>query len=103
MEQPALFIDEPDIVKLKDAKWPATLTIEGPLVVHVQHDELWVSLDKQTVIHQPIKDIDKNIWRALELGVVVSYDIKQLYHDLATYGVEVRFSEVHDVRRCIPD
>lgn len=99
VEQSALFIDEPDIVKLKDAVWPTTLTIDGPLVVHIQDDELWLSLDKQTIVHQPIKGTDKSVWRALELGTVVSYDIKQLYHDLATYGVEVRFSDVHDVRQ----
>ncbi len=99
VEQSALFIDEPDIVKLKDAVWPTTLTIDGPLVVHIQDGELWLSLDKQTIVHQPIKDTDKSVWRALELGTVVSYDIKQLYHDLAAYGVEVRFSDVHDVRQ----
>lgn len=98
-EQAALFIDEPDIVKLKDAAWPTTLAIDGPLVVHIENDDLWLSLDQKTVVHQPIKATDQSVWRALELGVVVSYDLKQLYHDLAKYDVQVRFGEIHDVRQ----
>jgi DNA polymerase I len=98
-EQSALYFHESDVVSLKEIEWPETLEINGPLVVHIDDGELWVSLDQKTVMHQPVAQIDASIWRALELGVVVSYDVKQLYHDLAKQNIAVRFGEIHDVRQ----
>ena len=99
VDQPALFIDEPDVVKLKEIAWPKTLEINGPLVVHIQDGELWVSLNNETVTHKPISELDNSMWRALEFGTVISYDVKKLYHDLAALDVKVHFGEIHDVRQ----
>ncbi len=98
-DQPALYIDEPDVVKLKEIEWPKTLEINGPLVVHIQDGDLWVSLENTTVMHKPISELGSAMWRTLEFGTVVSYDIKQLYHDLAAQDVSVRFDQIHDVRQ----
>lgn len=95
----ALYFHESDGIKVQEMPWPKTLHIDGPIVVHVDSNELLVSTDKKTVIHQAIADVDVSIWRALEFGTVISYDIKQLYHDLAAHKVSVRFSDVHDVRQ----
>jgi DNA polymerase I len=98
-EQSALYFHESDVVSLQQRDWPKTLEINGPVVLHVQDDELWVSLDKNTVIHQPIAACDSSVWRALELGEVISYDVKLLYHQLADHDVAVRFGTIHDVRQ----
>lgn len=98
-EQAALYFHEADEVSLKETPWPETLSIDGPVVVYVQDKELWLSLDQKTITHMPVADVDVSIWRALELGIVVSYDIKQLYHDLARLDISVRFGQIHDVRQ----
>ena len=46
-----------------------------------------------------VTDVPTTMWRALEQGVVVSYDVKALYHQLDQLGVSVRFSQVHDIRQ----
>lgn len=98
-EQSALYFHEADQVLLKETAWPSTLSIDGPVVIHTQDDELWLSLDQKTVMRMPLADVDSSVWRALELGTVIGYDIKQLYHDLARLDVEVRFDQIHDVRQ----
>jgi len=95
----SLYFHEADEVNLKEVKWPAQPMIEGPIVVHAVQDELLVSFSQTTVSRNKIKDIDNSFWRAIEFGIVISYDVKQLYHTLAEEGVSVRFSEIHDVRQ----
>lgn len=55
------------------------------------------SLDK--VYKAGLGDIPLSVWRALEIGKVIGYDLKGLYHQLDTFGVQVRFQDVHDVRQ----
>ena len=94
-----LYFHESDGVKLKEIDWPLVFTIEGPLMIHIEENELWVSPDKKSVMHRPVSEVDKSFWRAIELGTVVSYDIKQLYHDLNKLGVRTKFGDVHDIRQ----
>lgn len=98
-EQTALYFHESDTVALKETEWPETLNIDGPVVVHLDGDNLWISLNQHEVTHYSAAKINKSIWRALELGTVISYDIKQLYHDLAAQGIEVHFADIHDIRQ----
>jgi DNA polymerase-1 len=95
----SLYFHESDEISLKEVEWPVQPIIEGPVVLHVQDDELWASFSQSTVSKSKITDISTSFWRAIEFGIVISYDVKQLYHDLAKYDVSVRFSEVHDVRQ----
>jgi DNA polymerase-1 len=98
-EQHSLYFEQASVVTLKEIKWPEEITIDGPVVIYLSDDELWLSLDKKSVAHTPISSVDPSVWRALELATVISYDIKQLYHDLAQKNVFTHFSSVHDVRQ----
>lgn len=98
-EQHSLFFEEANVVTLKEVPWPEQLSIDGPVVVHLDGEELWLSLDRKTVAHAPIAEVDKSVWSALSLATVISYDVKLLYHQLAAFGVSVRFGEAHDVRQ----
>lgn len=88
-----------EVTPLKQVEWPDTLQIDGPVLVDLVGDELWVSTDRRTVLTQAVTKVDKSIWRTLELATVVSYDIKALYHALAGKDIFVRFSDVHDLRQ----
>lgn len=98
-EQHPLFFDGPQAEVLKEVKWPETITIDGPVVLHAVEDEIWMSLDEKTVSHTTIVDVPRSAWRVFELATVISYDSKLLYHHLADHGVEVRFGELHDVHQ----
>jgi DNA polymerase-1 len=91
---PAKTIDALDVVS-----WPETLTIDAPVVVYVDGDDVWLSLDNQTVSCAPIGGLDRSVWRVFELATVISYDSKLLYHQLAAQGVFVRFGELHDIHQ----
>jgi len=88
-----------EIVPLEIVDWPDTLRIDGPVLIDVIEDELWVSTDQKTVSHTPVKKVDSSIWRALEMATVVSYDIKDVYHKLATFDAFPRLVSIHDIRQ----
>lgn len=88
-----------EVVGLEVVEWPDTLRIDGPVLIDVIDDALWVSTDKKTVATKLVKDIDASIWTALEMSSVVSYDVKDIYHKLAALDAFPRFSEVHDIRQ----
>lgn len=94
-----LYFDAADHVRLRAVPWPDTIHLDGPVIVHLDGDDLWVSLTPTTITHAAVADIDTSFWRAIELGTVVGYDIKTLYHELQRRGVSVRFDTVHDVRQ----
>lgn len=94
-----LYFHESEEVHLKEVEWPAQPMIEGPIVLHPHDGELWVSFTQHTISKKKIDDIPSSFWRAIEMGIVISYDVKALYHLLAEHDVSVRFSEVHDVRQ----
>lgn len=98
-EQHSLFFDEADVVTLAEVDWPAQLTIDGPVAIQLREDELWLSLDRKTAMHAPLQSIDQSVWSALSLATVIGYDIKLLYHDLASRGTRVKFGDVHDIRQ----
>ncbi len=89
----------PDIQPLTLKPWPEMLAIDGPVLVAVADDVLWVSLDRRNVHTPSISDVSKSVWQALQLATVISYDVKSLYHALADHDVSVQFSDVHDLRQ----
>ena len=96
----ALAVNHLSTADLHEKPWPEQLMISGVVVIDVSDTELWLSTNRETVYHIPIPDVDKSVWRALEMATVVAYDIKQLYHDLAVHGIEgVHFAQLHDVRQ----
>lgn len=95
----ALYFDAAQQTEVAERPWPEVLTLDGPVVLALAGDILWVSPDSKTVYQQKVQNIDASVWRVLELGTVVAYDVKQLYHDLAAQKVMVRFGAVHDIRQ----
>ncbi len=79
--------------------WPETLSIDGPVLMHCIDDTLWLSLNRTTAMSAPLSSIDATVWRALEFGTVLGYDVKELYHQLAAQMVSVCFNEIHDIRQ----
>lgn len=60
---------------------------------------LYVASTPDVVYSLKLTDAPSNMWRALEQGVTIAYDVKAYYHQLNELGVKVRFSEVHDIRQ----
>lgn len=84
---------------LKIVDWPDQINIEGPVILQISDDDIWMSTDKMTVSHSKISDINRSVWRVFELATVISYDGKILYHQLANHGIFVKFSEIHDIHQ----
>lgn len=95
----SLYFHEADEVNLKEVAWPDQVTIDGPFVLHLADGELWASFTPTTISHTALANVDKAFWRAVEFGTVISYDVKDLYHALAKHGIDVRFSDLHDIRQ----
>jgi len=87
--------------ELKTTTWPQKLTLEAhaEVLVHLEGETVWLSTDKATVASKPLKDVEADIWQALEKTKVVAYDVKALYHSAHDQGVEVRFDQIHDIRQ----
>lgn len=94
-----LYFHEADEVNLKEIDWPDTVNIDGPFVLHLNDDDLWASFTPTTISHAKLTDVDKSFWRAVEFGTIISYDVKDLYHALAKQNIQVRFSDLHDIRQ----
>lgn len=62
-------------------------------------ETLYIASAPDVVYRVKLADISSNIWRALEMGRVIAYDLKQLYHQLDKQGVSVKFDDIHDVRQ----
>lgn len=96
----ALAVNQLSTAAIVEKPWPEQLLMNDTVVVTLLDDELWLSTDRETVHHMPVADIDKSVWRILEMATVVAYDVKQLYHDLATRGIDtVHFQQIHDIRQ----
>lgn len=90
---------ESSIKPLQIIPWPETVSIDGPVVLQVKDDTVWLSQDSKTIAKAKIADLDRSVWRVFELATVISYDSKILYHQLAAHDVFVRFGELHDVHQ----
>lgn len=96
----ALAVNKLSTSDMAEKPWPEQLMVSGPVVMDLVEDELWLSTDRDTAHHMPVTAVDKSVWRTLEMTTVVTYDVKQLYHDLAARGIEgIHFAQIHDVRQ----
>jgi DNA polymerase-1 len=98
-EPGALYFDVAHQAEVREQPWPDELSLDGPVVLHIEADTVWLSPNRTTVYQQLLKDVDTAVWRALEFGTVIAYDVKRLYHDLAAQLVTVSFGAVHDIRQ----
>ncbi len=96
---PTQVVQTPAAPAFTEAEWPSPLMIDGPVLVELMDDILWLSTDGKTAHQKPLSEIDSSTWRALEMSMVVNYDVKALYHALHAKKVSVRFKEVHDIRQ----
>jgi len=94
-----LYFDEGLKVNLIEKPWTDDILIDGPIILQLVEDELWLSLNSQDVTHTPVKNVGESFWRVIEWGTVVSYDVKQLYHDLARYKIFPKLQTIHDIRQ----
>lgn len=88
-----------DIAPLELVDWTDTISIDGPVIVDIVGETASLSLDRQHVMTAPLTEIDKSVWQALQLATVIAYDVKRLYHALATHNISVRYDAVHDIRQ----
>jgi DNA polymerase-1 len=98
-EEIAELVEPNQIIGLEAVEWPDTLSIDGPVLIEVIDDKLWVSTDQLSVSSKPINEVDSSVWRVLEMATVVSYDVKDVYHKLAACGVLTHLPTVHDIRQ----
>jgi DNA polymerase-1 len=84
---------------LTETPWPDNLMVNGPIVLYVDDDILWLSTDQKTVSQTKISSLDRSVWRVFELATVIGYDTKILYHQLADQNIMVEFSELHDINQ----
>lgn len=84
---------------LEEALWPSPLLFDGPVIVHLVDDVLWVTADGKTAHQKRLSDIQPSFWRTLEFANVVAYDVKALYHQLADHNIAAHFETVHDIRQ----
>lgn len=96
----ALAVDDLSVQGLAEKPWPEQLMLSGPVVVDFDGEDIYLSPNRDDVYRKNVHEIDKGLWRIMEMATVVTYDAKELYHCLDRAGVsDVRFSEVHDVRQ----
>lgn len=96
----ALAVNQLSTADMTEKPWPKELMLNSTVVIDLVGDELWLSPDRETVYRTAVIDIEKSVWRALEMATIIAYDVKKLYHDLAAHGIDfVRFDEIHDVRQ----
>jgi len=88
-----------DVEPLKVVNWPEIINIDGPIILQIEGDDIWMSTDKLTVSHTKISELDRSVWRVFELANVISYDGKILYHQLADHNIFVKFNEIHDIHQ----
>lgn len=88
-----------EIEQLHELPWPEELHINGPVVLSVIDDMLWLSIDRKTFFKTKISQLDRSVWRALELATVINYDSKAVYHKLAANDIFVEFGGLHDINQ----
>lgn len=96
----ALAVNQLSTADIREMPWPKEIFLNGTTVIDINEGDLWLSPDREKAFKLAVQDVDKSTWRALEMSKVVSYDVKQLYHELARNGIkEVHFEDIHDIRQ----
>ena len=74
------------------------VVFEAETLVYVDNGELYLMVGDRAY-QTSVAAVSEVVWQTLAIGRVVAYDVKKLYHELDNFGVQVRFSEVWDVRQ----
>ncbi len=94
-----LKIVQNQVEKLEVVAWPETLMIEGPIILEIYEDELWMSMNSKTVSHIQVGELDRSSLKVFELATVISYDSKILYHKLASANIFIKFGDLFDIHQ----
>lgn len=92
-----LKLDIPRIEKLPD-----TPMFEAENIIYIDSSEpdvIYISSNPESAWTAKIDEISQSVWQLLAQGIVITADVKQLYHALDNYGMAVRFHEVWDVEQ----
>lgn len=88
-----------ELEPMKETAWPETVNINGDLALLFDGEQVWFSPEPTKLHRRKLADLDTSFWRAIELGRIISYDIKELCHQLAEAGVRLEPDNVHDIRQ----
>ena len=99
MQGPAANV-EVEKIDLPEAKeLPDEMIFEHATCLHIENGTLYIASTPDVVYRSEMSKLPNSIWQALAHGEVVSYDVKDLYHQLDKSGMTVRFGAVHDIRQ----
>lgn len=74
------------------------VVFEAETIMYLEGDDLYL-MSGDLAYQSKVAAVPEVVWQTLAIGRAVAYDIKELYHQLDNFGVEVRFSEVWDIRQ----
>lgn len=74
------------------------VVFEAETIIYLDGDDLYL-MSGDLACQSKVAAVPEVVWQTLAIGRAVAYDIKELYHQLDNFGVEVRFSEVWDIRQ----
>lgn len=87
-------------VKLPEVKQlPAEYIFDSETCIYIDGGALYLSSTSDVAYQVDLKKVQKSTWQALAHGTVITYDVKDLYHQLDKLGVAVKFDSVHDIRQ----
>lgn len=81
---------------------PQDIVFDSEICLYVDEENpetLYIASTPDVAYRVDIASIPMVVWRVIEQAVVVAEDVKGLYHTLSRADVQVRFSEVWDVRQ----
>ncbi|OYX41001.1 DNA polymerase I [Candidatus Saccharibacteria bacterium 32-49-12] len=101
MQESTTVVHEPiELAEIRSLPKDMVFGPETYLYIDIQDPgTLYLASTPDVVYRSKLSDLSQNVWRVLEQGVVIAYDVKQLYHQLGKRGVEVRFTQIHDIRQ----
>ena len=74
------------------------VVFEAETIMHLDGDDLYLMSGDQAY-QSGVAAVPEVVWQTLAIGRAVAYDVKELYHQLDNFGIQVRFSEVWDIRQ----
>jgi len=85
--------------KVVEKPWPDSLIINGPIILDVIDNMVYLSIDSKTVYKKDIKQINSVAWSLMAMSKIIAFDVKKIYHDLDQAGITIKFEEIHDIRQ----
>lgn len=91
----------PEMTQLTPIDWPSVdqLKSADSVAIHVSDGDVYLSLNSQSLAAMTIENVAEETWQALKNIEIISYDVKNLYHQLHKSNIEVKLEKVHDLRQ----